>query len=264
MPTPHRPPADDASDPSDRYRAPALDKGLDILELLSTQPHGMTRAEIVKAMGRGPSEIYRMLERLVARDYVNRSPEGDRHALSLKLFVLAHRHPPVNRLVSRALPLMDGFARQAEQSCHLGIYDRGNITVVAQVSGPGNWGLSIRLGARVSLLNTGSGNVLLAFQAPERRVEMLAAHAPLEGEEPLPAEELAARLEGVRAAGHWQGESRQTFGVTDLSMPVRGPEGDALAVLTCPFIRRIDRHVGPGIDAVRDRLAAAAAALSIG
>jgi hypothetical protein len=29
--------------PADRYRAPALDKGLDILELLSTQAGGMTR-----------------------------------------------------------------------------------------------------------------------------------------------------------------------------------------------------------------------------
>ena len=81
----------------DRYRAPALDKGRDILELLAEHPDGMTRAEIVKELGRGPSEIYRMLERLVARQYVMRSAGGDRHALSLKMFALAHRHPPVNR-----------------------------------------------------------------------------------------------------------------------------------------------------------------------
>src|SRR5476649_2021751 len=87
------------TEPTDRYRAPALDKGLDILELLAEQPQGLTRAEIVKAMGRGPSEIYRMLERLVARQFVTRSLEGDRYALSLKLFVLSHRHPPIQRLV---------------------------------------------------------------------------------------------------------------------------------------------------------------------
>src|SRR3954462_328818 len=123
-----------ANDPqTDRYRAPALDKGLDILELLAQQPHGLTRAEIVKAMGRSPSEIYRMLERLVARHYVTRSPEGDRHALSLKLFVLSQRHPPIQRLVAHALPAMDRFAKAAEQSCHLGVYDRGNIVVVGHV-----------------------------------------------------------------------------------------------------------------------------------
>lgn len=255
--------ADFPSTPAERYRAPALDKGLDILELLSEQPHGLTRGEIVKAMGRGPSEIYRMLERLVARDYVSRSPEGDRYALSLKLFVLAHRHPPVQRLVARALPAMDAFAKAAGQSCHLGVHDRGNITVVAQVSSPGHWGLSIRLGARVNLVDTGSGRALLAFQDEAERRRMLDAHEAMEGEVPVGADELEALLAEVRARGHWQGESLQTFGVTDISMPVLGPDGHALAVLTCPYIRRIDRRVQPDVDAARELLAQAVGALSI-
>ncbi len=255
---------------TDRYRAPALDKGLDILELLAGQPHGLTRAEIVKAMGRSPGEIYRMLERLVARDYVTRSPQGDRYALSLKLFVLGHSHPPMERMVSQALPVMEGFATAAQQSCHLGVYNRGGITVVAQVNGPGNWGLSIRLGVRVSLIDTGSGHVMLAFQTEERRAEMLAEHQALDspesgakGDAPMQAAELHTILEGIRARGWWQGDSQQAFGVIDLSMPVLGPQGQALAVLTCPFIRRLDRPLEADLQAARDQLAQAAAALSI-
>lgn len=251
------------TEPNDRYRAPALDKGLDILELLAEQPHGLTRAEIVKAMGRGPSEIYRMLERLVARDYVTRSQQGDRYALSLKLFVLGHRHPPIERLVAQALPAMEAFATAAEQSCHLGIYNRGNITVVAQVNGPGNWGLSIRLGVRVSLIDTGSGHVVLAFQSEQRRTEMLAEHDALEGEVPMPEAELQAILDRIRTLGYWQGDSQQAYGVTDISMPILGPQGHALAVLTCPFIRRIDRHVGSDLDTARELLARAATGLSL-
>ncbi len=247
----------------DRYRAPALDKGLDILELLAEQPHGLTRAEIVKAMGRSPSEIYRMLERLVIRNYVTRSLEGDRYALSLKLFVLGHRHPPMERLVARALPAMDAFAKAAEQSCHLGIGDRGNVIVVAQVNGPGKWGLSIRLGVRVSLVDTGSGHVLLAFQSEQRRSEMLAEHEVLDGEVPMPEDELQRILARIRKLGYWQGDSQQAFGVTDISMPILGPQGHALAVLTCPFIRRIDRHVGTDLTATRELLKQAASGLSM-
>ena len=252
------------TDPNARYRAPALDKGLDILELLSAQPHGLTRAEIVKLMGRSPSEIYRMLERLVQRHYVTRSPEGDRYALSLKLFMLAHRHPPLDRLVARALPAMDAFAKAAEQSCHLGVYERGNITIVAQVGGPGSWGLSIRLGSRVGLVGTGSGHVLLAFQSDERRAEMLASHEAADGEAPLVPRELNKTLARIRKLGHWRGDSQQAFGVVDISMPVIGPEGHALAVLTCPFVRRIDRHAGPDADATCAQLQRAAQGLSIG
>ena len=215
-------------------------------------------------MGRSPSEIYRMLERLVARHYVVRSAEGDRYALSLKLFVLAQRHPPQARLVSQAMPAMDTFTKAAEQSCHLGVYDRGNITVVAQVASPVYWGLSIRPGARVSLLDSGSGLALLAFQTPARRAEMLAEHEPLEGEAKRPAARaLDATLARLREQGGAQADSRQTFGVTDISLPVLGPDGQALAALTCPYVRRIDRHAAPDLAATRALLAQAAQTLSL-
>jgi len=248
---------------ADRYRAPALDKGLDILELLAAQPHGLTRAEIVKAMGRSPSEIYRMLERLVAREYVLRSVEGDRYSLSLKLYVLGHRHPPVDRLVARAQPLMDAYAKAAEQSCHLSIYDRGNLTVVAQTPSPGNWGMSIPLGARVSLIDTGSGHAVLAFQTPQHRSEMLAAHVALDGEVPIERDELDAMLEEVRRSGLWLGESKQAWGVTDISIPVMDPYGEAMAVLTSPYVRRIDRHIGPDLQRACDLLKEAARGLGV-
>lgn len=248
---------------ADRYRAPALDKGLDILELLAGQAQGLTRAEIVKAMGRSPGEIYRMLERLVARHYVARSPEGDRYALSLKMYVLAQQHPPVARLVSQATPAMDRFTRAVEQSCHLGVHDRGNVTIVAQASSPGRFGFSTRLGARVSLVDTASGHVLLAFQDERVRAEMLAQHEALEGEVPVGPRQLDKLLRQVQRLGYWQGPSAQTQGVTDISVPVLGPGGEALAVLTCPYVKRIDRHVGPDVDATRELLRRAAEGLSL-
>ncbi|WP_378946743.1 IclR family transcriptional regulator [Mesorhizobium sp. ANAO-SY3R2] len=233
-------PAKTPNDPDkdERYRAPALDKGLDILELLSEQPGGLTRAEIVKAMGRGPSEVYRMLERLVARDYVNRSPEGDRYALTMKLFVLAHRHPPVRRLVARAQPLMDAFSIAAGQSCHLVAPDRDAAIVVAHASPPGNWEFGIRIGAHIDLLTTSSGHILLAFQDPHSQSE---AAARWEGTDMLAArEELGSVLGAYRAAGHRVGASQQMRAIEDISVPILSSDGFAIAVLTCPYIQRID------------------------
>lgn len=43
----------------------------------------------------------------------------------------ASGHPPVEWLVARPLPLMDGFCKASEQSCHMTVHDRGNLTVVA-------------------------------------------------------------------------------------------------------------------------------------
>lgn len=246
----------------ERYRAPALDKGLDILELLATQPHGLTRAEIVKEMDRSASEIYRMLERLVVRQYVMRNASGDRYALSLKLFALANMHPPLNRLIHQALPVMDDFTRRSEQSCHMGVYDRGNVLICAQINSPSGWSFSVQRGARVGLLDTASGHLLLAYADPARFTAMLAEHTPLDGEVPISMEYLAATLGAIRTQGYIERESAQSFGVVDISFPVLGPDNTALAVLTCPYIRRIDRHVGPERDEVRGYLRETARTLS--
>jgi DNA-binding IclR family transcriptional regulator len=251
------------SSADERYRAPALDKGLDILELLAQQPQGLTRAEIVKEMDRSASEIYRMLERLVARQYVTRSLAGDRYALSLKLFALANRHPPVSRMVNQALPVMDAFANQAEQSCHLGLYDRGNVLIAAQINSPRGWSFSLHRGARVGLLDTASGQVLLAFSQADDAARMRAEHTAVDGEVAITEAKLQATLEGIRTRGFLERDSQQSFGVVDISFPILGPDHTALAALTCPYIRRIDAHVGPDLQAARELLRQAALALSL-
>ncbi len=45
------------ADDADRYRAPALDKGLDILELLASVEEGLTQAEIAKTSRSQPQRI---------------------------------------------------------------------------------------------------------------------------------------------------------------------------------------------------------------
>jgi DNA-binding IclR family transcriptional regulator len=249
--------------PEDRYRAPALDKGLDILELLATQSHGLTRAEIVKEMDRSASEIYRMLERLVARQYVLRNPSGDRYALSLKVFALAHMHPPLSRLINQATPVMDEFARKAEQSCHMGVYDRGNVLICTHINSPSGWSFSVQRGARVGLLDTASGHLLLAYADTGSYQRMRAEHTPLDGEVPITEEKLQATLTAIRKMGYLERDSAQSFGVTDISFPILAPDNTALATITCPYIRRIDRHVGPELADVREYLRQAAKTLSM-
>jgi DNA-binding IclR family transcriptional regulator len=248
-------------DPSDRYRAPALDKGLDILELLSRQPRGLTRAEIVKAMERSPSEIYRMLERLVARDYVRRSSEGDRYELSLKMFMLAHRHPPMRRLASQATALMDVFAIETRQSCHLVIAEQGSGVVLAQAAPPDTWEFRVRIGATLDLLNTGSGLALLAFQTPERQLQTLENWRDTDRIARFRA--CRAHFAEVAALGYRIGESQQLHGITDISLPVFDTEGDAIAVLTCAFTQRRDKLGTTDSLEIRDRLAEIAQKLSV-
>jgi DNA-binding IclR family transcriptional regulator len=249
------------SDDLDRYRAPALDKGLDILELLAREDEGLSQAEIAKALGRTPNEHYRMLERLVRRGYVFRNA-SDRYELTLKLFGLAHFHRPIRRLVSQATPLMRSLAARTLQANHLAVYDRAGVMVIAQMDAPGYWGIAIRVGARVGLFNTGSGHVLLAFRSPAERALMIAEQDGGEEDTPRP-EDLEERLSQIRQRGYEVMPSLQTAGVYNLSTPVLGSDNAALAALTCPYITPLNRPKAPDIPEMIAMLQEAASALSL-
>lgn len=243
----------------DKYRAPALDKGLDILELLAGTEDGLSQAEIAKALERSPNEIYRMLDRLVRRDYVRRTP-ADRYELTLKLFELAHMTPPVRRLVSHATPVLRRFARDAAQAVHLVIHDRNILVVIAQVDSPGYWNVSVRVGSRIGLVNTGSGHVFLAFASEEERALMLEDTIERRRERLSP--QLLARLARVRQQGYEIMESQQVASVTNLSVPIFGPFGTVIAALTCPYTDRLDKSDAPDQGAAVTLLIAAGKEIS--
>jgi DNA-binding IclR family transcriptional regulator len=231
---------------NDRYRAPALDKGLDILELLAGIDGGLTQAEIAKRMGRNANEFYRMLDRLVKRGYVTKV-DGDRYSLTLKLFGLAQLHAPVRRLASYATPLMRELAEQSRQANQLVVFDRGSAVVIAQQEAPGYWGISIRVGSHISLYNTGSGHVLLAFRTPEERAMMIREYEENGEDVSELTPEFLGRLDQIRDRGYEMMPSLQTAGVVNISAPIIGPDGKAIAALTIPYITIINMPSAPDI-----------------
>jgi DNA-binding IclR family transcriptional regulator len=248
------------NDNATRYSAPALEKGLDIIERLADHPQGLSLAELAKELGRTTAEIFRMVVTLETRGYLLAA--GDRYVLSLLLFQLAHRHQPVRSLVSTALPLMTQLAKQAGQSFHLCVYQKGRVLIVAGVESPERWGFALKVGTLIGLTDTASGQVLLAFQEEPQRAEMLELHVPVEGEQVVDAEQLAKDLALIRKHGHARMPSRQVKGVKNLAYPVFGRDGHAIAALTTPYIERIDNAPVPSMSEVGEMMKRAAQTLT--
>jgi DNA-binding IclR family transcriptional regulator len=189
-----------------------------------------------------------------------RRTAGDRYEVTLKLFELAHARPPMHRLVNQATPVLRRFARDAEQACHLVVYDRNILVVIAQVDSPGYWNVSVRVGSRISMVNTGSGHVFLAFATPEER-ELMIDDLTSRTKEKLTSA-LLARLKLVREQGFESMPSLQVSGVTNLSVPVFGPLGSVIAALTCPYTERLDRKDAPDLQSALTLLIASAQEIS--
>ncbi len=225
---------------SDKYRAPALEKGLDIIELLASHGEGLTQGELAKALQRSPSEIYRMLSTLVRRGYVITTLSGDRYSLGLKMFSISQKHPPIGRVIEAALPRMRAATRKAWQSCHMGMESNGDIVIVASAESPGNWGLALKTGTVVGLGNTGSGRVLAAFRPDNEVQQLLDDHRLALGEPPLDRAAFATHVQRIRKLGYERMPSATAIGVINIAFPIFGPDGNAAAVLSCPFLERAD------------------------
>ena len=154
---------------SKNYTAPALDKGLDILELLSENKEGLTQAEIANRLNKSVNEIYRMISTLRNREYVDFDEDEDRYNLSYKILNMTAKFEPVKTLISKAIPIMKEIAMKANQSVHLAIYTRGKILIIAQEDSPSSFNYHVSVGATFDLLETSSGRVILTFQKEKER-----------------------------------------------------------------------------------------------
>ncbi|MER3389229.1 MAG: helix-turn-helix domain-containing protein [Microcella sp.] len=187
------------STPQPDYAVPALDKALDILELLADEPGGLSQSEIADATGRSVGQIYRVLVSLERRGYLVRERAG-RYLLGTRLFDLAHRHAPVRGLEAAALPIMRELAESVRQSCNLAVLEGDRVRVVAQVESPADFGYRVRVGALFDVAGTATGDVLAG-----------------NGDELVRADALQP-------------------GITDVVAAVRGAAGATIAALTVPYV----------------------------
>jgi DNA-binding IclR family transcriptional regulator len=226
-----------------KYSAPALEKGLDILELLAAASSPLSLSQIGQGLDRTSGEIFRMLAALERRGFLTRGQRPEQYLLTNRLFELAHRHPPAKRLLANALPIMEELARAVHQSCHLAVRHEAAALIVAQADCPGFTGFSVRVGAHTPLVESCSGRVLLAFQPPGTRNAWL-ARAPEQGGADAGNGEFDATLQGICDAGYNRQPSLLYQGIVDFGAPILDHEGLAMASLTIPCLAVIGSPVG--------------------
>jgi DNA-binding IclR family transcriptional regulator len=241
------------------YAAPALEKGLDILEILCRSDQPMTQKDIAHRLGRSVGEIYRMLSCLVSRNYVALVDDTS-YSITTKLFELSHVNPPTHRLLFEAMPIMQRLASTLDQSCHLTVYGQGKQIVLAKVDTPSGMGFAVRAGAELDVLISASGRVLLAFQDDDTRkfrIDECVDRRP-DQEDP----QIERTLDSIRASGFESIPSVQVRGLYAVSFPILDTQGRAIAALTVPYAERIDQRESKSVPEVTEALGIAAKRLS--
>ena len=217
-----------------KYRAPALDKGLDILELLARTAGPLNMTAIAVAIGYSKGEIFRMLQVLEGRGYIARGNDSG-YMLTNRLFMLGMEQPPIKSLTEAALPVMHRLANETRQPCHLVVVSGEQMVVIARVDTPGDLGFVVRVGHRRPLAHSTSGTVLFAFQDAEVRRQWLKALS--DSGTRYSRKRFLEQAEHIKAQGYAALASEAVDGVTDLSAPIM-QHGHAIGALTIPFVER--------------------------
>lgn len=243
------------------YSAPALEKGMDIIELLAEADSGLTVSEISHRLKRRMSELFRIIIVLERRGWLQKDPDSARFCVTYHLLKLAHRGTPARTLTQIAAPVMHELATRINHSCHLVVRSGTQGLVILRQENPKRHAnLSVRLGSAMDLVSTCSGQLLLAHLEPEERANVLQAVArPWK----IPRARLDKTIARIRKRGYEVQRSTITAGVTDISYPVYGFDGRIAAALTIPYLHVLDDSLPTTVEQTRKLLEEAARRISV-
>jgi DNA-binding IclR family transcriptional regulator len=238
-----------------RYSAPALEKGIDIIEVLAEAESGLTVSEIAERLKRPMSELFRIIVVMQQRGWLQKDPESSRYSVTYHVLRLAHRSTPTRTLTAAAAPVMHDLSVRINHSCHLVVRSgTEGLVILRQENQRRHANLSVRTGAVIELFSSCSGQILLAYMEPEERDRAIprAKRTP----------SLMKILERIRKRGYEVHPSPITVGVTDIGVPIRGFDGQVIAAMTIPYLHAMDNSLPTTVDQTRRHAEQAARQIS--
>ncbi len=225
------------------YRVPALEKGLDVLEILSTNVDPLSLSQISEISGKSASELFRTLNCLVDRDFVAKEEISGKYVLTLKLYELSKGHSPLDKLLDVAQNPMEECARRLGESCHISVMRHNMIAVIAQAHPPRRVRLSISIGATFPAIHTVSGRLLMSAMSDETIDGILAKDTAFQAMDAETQQQYLDHIYRIRETGISTAVDESYIGLHDTAMLIGNPKiglGASLAVtqLTATHKRR--------------------------
>ena len=243
--------------------AKGLVKGIAIVDLLASSTRPLRLSNIVEEIGLPHATVVRLLDVLVQLDVVRVDARGV-YGLGPRTAAWGQAFLAELDIARLAFDLMEALVEETNETCFLGVLDRGSVLYVAAVSSPQPVRPAATVGSRNPLHCTGIGKSLLAWSSPERREALLSE--PLEARTPQTItnrEDLLRELERCVERGYVIDDVENEEGVRCVAAPVLDHLGEVVAALSVSapayrFSREdVERH-GPRVMAAAQELSARA------
>ncbi|MBU3032013.1 HTH-type transcriptional regulator BhcR [Paracoccus marinaquae] len=208
----------------------ALDRALDILELLAGHT-GLTLSEVAEKMDQSPSTVHRVLHTLAARGIAESDQATQAWYIGPATFRLGSAFMRRSGIVERARPVLRALMEHSGETANLGILNGQAVLFVSQSETQQTIRAFFPPGTRSPLHASGIGKALLAFGRPEILRELLEGpELTRYTEKTLTTfEQLHEDMARTRARGFSFDDEERTRGMRCIAAPVFDLSGEAVA-----------------------------------
>lgn len=218
-------------DKAARDHVGSLRRGLEVMELLASQPSGLTLTEAATMTGLTRAGARRLLLTLAASGYAVQN--GRKFLLSPRLLSVARQWLQGSSLWLYAEPFMREAAARFNESCSAAVLAGEDVVYVARIPGRHILSVALNVGTRLPAWCTSMGRVLLSDMAPEQLAAYLEA-ARLEPRTPLSITDrslLAEKIAGAARDGFAVVDEELEIGLRSIAVPVRDRSGRIVAAI---------------------------------
>jgi IclR family transcriptional regulator, KDG regulon repressor len=225
-----------ATSPNGSIRS--LDKAMDILDLLATEPHGLALSEIARRLHFNESTTHHLIATLKRRGVIDQDPRTRSYRLGFGLIQMALRFLGETDLYAAAERPIRELRDASGETAYLTVLHGHDLVSVIEMLGarPIQARRFIPPG-QTCLHSTASGKLWLAFLPPDQLAPLLAS-LPLPRFTPNTIdtrEALEAELAAIRRQGYALDREENLVGVTCVAAPVFARHGQCVAIASIAF-----------------------------
>ena len=219
--------------PLSRYKVPILDRTLDLLELLSRHPEGMTLTAMTEALKMPKNSVFRIATTLALRGYAEREEDTKIYRASRKLLSLGHAAVGGQRLIQVAAPILTALRDATGETALLGTLAGNHGVVLDQMPSSHPVKVVVEIGHAFTLHTAAPAKAMLAYWSLEAQKNFVQQMKFTKHTRHTitSASAFLAELRHVRASGYAldRGEESETFACA--AAPVFDHRGHPVAAL---------------------------------
>lgn len=141
----------------------SIDRVIDIIEILSENPNGLTLTDLASLAQLHTSTAHRLLSSLSTRGYAVKNPDTGRYKLTLRIFEIASRVANSSNLLTVSRPILERLQHSTGETVHLVVPDGTDVVYLYKES---DGSLDVRMGSTIGLRSpmycTGVGKSILS------------------------------------------------------------------------------------------------------